>query len=175
MNQDTTEVNTQKRIFLLISHEPGLHINKISQLLQISQPLTWYHIRYLEKHDLISVDTDNGFSRCYPKGTIGVEDKKKFSVLRQRLCAQIVLFLLKNPNTRHKEIHEHFPIAKSTLSYHLKKLVYRGIITVYDSNGDQRYCVVDEQGIITFLMKYEPLGIAAGMNETFNGFTVHDK
>jgi predicted transcriptional regulator len=175
MEQETTEVNTQKRIYLLISQEPGLHINKIAQLCEISQPLTWYHIRYLEKHELISVDTDSGFSRCYPKGAFGVEDKKRFSVLRQRLCAQIVLFLLKNPNARHKEIHEHFSIAKSTLSYHLKKLVHRGIIMMYDSNGDQRYSVVDEQGIISFLMKYEPLGIAAGLNETFEGFTVHDK
>jgi predicted transcriptional regulator len=175
MTPDNAEVNTQKRIYLLIRNEPGLHINKIAQVLQISQPLTWYHIRYLERHELISVDTDSGFSRCFPKGAIGIEDKKKFSILRQHVFAQIVLFLLKNPEAKHKEIHEHFHIAKSTLSYYLKKLVQRGIIAVHVSDGEQKYSLVDEQGIITFLMKYAPIRIAVGMNETFEGFTIQDK
>jgi predicted transcriptional regulator len=175
MHEDAGELETQKRVYMLISKEPGLHISKIAQVLEVSEPLVLYHIHYLEKRELISVEKEGGFSRCYPKGIIGVEDKKKFSILRQYLPAQIVLFLLKNPSAKHKEIHEHFDIAKSTLSYHLQKLLRREIISVHESAGEQRYLVVDEQGIILFLMKYKPLGIAVGMKETWDEFTIYKK
>ncbi|MFH1101395.1 MAG: winged helix-turn-helix transcriptional regulator [Methanobacteriota archaeon] len=175
MTRVTSELETQKRIFLLISQEPGLHITRIAQLLSISEPLTLYHIRYLEKRKLISVNKDVGYTRCYPKGAVGVEDKKRFSVLRQYLPLQIVMFLLKNPCARHKEILEHFTIAKSTLSYHLKKLLKLGIIVITTGEGDPGYLVINEKDVITFLMKYQPLRAAAGMQETWEDFSIYHK
>jgi len=173
--ENTPELETQKQIFLLISKEPGLHITKIAQLLSLSEPLALYHIHYLEKQDVINVERTEGFTRCFVKGSIGVEDKKKIMILRQYIPLQIVLFLLKHPYAKHKEILENFSIAKSTLSYHLKKLVKCRVILPQQGQSDQGYVVIDEKAVIACLMKYQPLRAAMGMKETWEDFSIYHK
>ena len=171
--KDSTELETQKLIYTIIEKQPGLNISKIAELLDINVPLTLYHLRYLERHELISIIKENGYTRCYIKGKVGVEDKKILSILRQEIPLRIVLFLLKNPLSRHKEILEHFEIGKSTLSYHLKKLVKREIIAIRTIGGDQGYAVIDKKRIVSFLIKYKPSRVALGLKDTWADFTVH--
>ena len=171
--KDSTELETRKQIYTIIEKHPGLNISKIAELLNINVPLTLYHLRYLERHDLITIIKENGYTRCYIKGEVGVEDKKILSILRQEIPLRIVLFLLKNPLSRHKEILEHFEIGKSTLSYHLKKLVKREIIAIHTIGGEQGYSVTDKKVIISFLIKYKPSRVALGLKDTWVDFTVH--
>lgn len=170
---ESVELETQKQIYSIIEKQPGLNISKIAELLNINVPLTLYHLRYLEKHDLISLVKENGYTRCYLKGKVGVEDKKILSILRQEIPLRIVLFLLKHPYSKHKEILEKFDIAKSTLSYHLKKLMKRGIVDVQTIGKEQRYAVIDEKKIINFLIKYKPSRVALGLKDTWADFTIH--
>ena len=88
---------------------------------------------------------------------------------------KIVLFLLKNPHSKHREILEHFDIAKSTLSYHLKKLVKNGIISDVSINEGQGFTVIDEEKIVRFLIKYKPSRVALGLKDTWIDFTVRKK
>jgi len=169
----SSELETQKKIFLLISNHPGLHLNKIAQLLSINRPLTIYHLRYLEKHGLIIQVKEKGFTRCYVSGKVGIEDKKKLSILRQEIPLKIVLFLLENPYSKHKEILEKFDIAKSTLSYHLKKLIKHGIINTSEEGDDKGYAIISEKEIIRFLIKYKPSRIALGLKDTWADFTIY--
>lgn len=171
--KESVELETQKQIYRLILKEPGLNIGKIAELLDINGPLTIYHIRYLEKHDLITIVKGEGYTRCYLKGTVGVKDKKILSLIRQETPLKIVLYLLKNPHSKHKEILEHFDIAKSTLSYHLKKLMKKGIITIRLIDGEQGYTIINEKEIIRILIKYKPSRVALGVKDTWVDFTVH--
>jgi len=170
---ESAELEIQKQIYQIISEEPGLNLSKIVELLDLNMPLLLYHIRYLERHNLISVSKETGYTRCYIKGEVGVEDKKILSILRQEIPLKIVFFLLKNPHSKHKEILEHFDIAKSTLSYHLKKLVKNGIISDVSINEGQGFTVIDDEKIIRFLIKYKPSRVALGMKDTWIDFTVH--
>ena len=173
--KESAELETQKQIYNLISKEPGLNLSKISELLNINIPLTIYHLRHLEKHDLITIIREEGYTRCYIKGKVGVKDKKILSILRQKIPLRIVLFLLKNPYSQHKEILKKFDVAKSTLSYHLKKLVDHGIIAIQLVDEEQGYAVINEEEIIRFLIKYKPSRVALGLRDTWADFTVRKK
>lgn len=173
--QELAELETQKQIYMLISKEPGLHIGKIAELLDIKVPLAIYHIRYLEKHDLITIVKERGYTRCYLIGMVGIKEKKILSLIRQETPLKIVLYLLKKPHSKHKELLEHFDIAKSTLSYHLKKLMKRGIVDVQLADGEQGYCIINEQEIIKILIKYKPSRVALGVKNTWEDFTIYYK
>ncbi|MFH1101832.1 MAG: winged helix-turn-helix transcriptional regulator [Methanobacteriota archaeon] len=174
MKQES-ELEKQKRIYILISKQPGLHINKIGELLNIDRQLITYHLRYLEKHNLITITKEKGYTRCYIKGEIGIEDKKKLSLLRQEIPLKIVLYLLKHPYTKHREILAEFDIAKSTLSYHLKKLIHQEIIDIQDIGTEKGYLIINEKEIINFLIKYKPSRISRGLKDTWTDFTIYKK
>ena len=134
---ESTELETQQKIYRLITEHPGLSLSTIASILHIKEPIILYHVRNLIKHELIMVIREKGFTRCYVKGTVGTKDKKLISILRQEIPLKIVLYLLKYPNSRHKEILEHFHLAKSTLSYHINNLTpvfgYRNIDLGFDN------------------------------------------
>ena len=167
------KLQTQQQIFNIISKEPGLNISTIANLFHLPVPHVLYHLRYLEKHDLITMVKEKGFTRCYVKGTVGVKDKKLLSILRQDICLKIILFLLHHPYSRHHQILDHFTLAKSTLTYHLQKLIKHEIIGIQDFGSDQAYYVLNEKRILHCLMKYKPSRIATGMEETWANFTVY--
>ena len=171
--KETTELETQKQIFNTVEEHPGLNISKIAELLNIHEPLALYHLRYLEKNGLLIFEKENGYTRCYIKGSIGSEDKKKLSILRQEIPLKIVLYLIKHPYSKHKNILEKFDLAKSTLSYHLKKLIKHGIINIEKIGDEQGYRVVNEKDIIRFLVNYKPLKIAMGLKDTWADFTIY--
>jgi predicted transcriptional regulator len=172
---ETENLETQKKIYILISKQPGLHLNQIARLLKINRPLAIYHLRYLEKHGLITIVKEKGFTRFYIRGKIGIEDKRKLSILRQEIPLKIVLFLLENPLSKHKEILEKFDVAKSTLSYHLKKLVNHGIINTQVDGEEKGYAIVSEKEIVRFLIKYKPSRIALGLRDTWSDFSIYKK
>lgn len=173
--RESSEFETQKLIFSLIEKEPGLHLNKIAQVLNIERTLVIYHIHYLEKHNLVSIEKKEGYSRCYPRGAVGTEDKKRLSILRQEIPLKIVLFLLAHPYSKHKEILESLDIAKSTLSYHLDKLIKQGIISIQATDNRQGYCVPDKEDIAQFLIKYKPSRIVLGVKDTWADLSIYSK
>jgi predicted transcriptional regulator len=165
--EETSELETRKQIYQLIVGHPGLNLSTIAELLHLSVPLVDYHTHHLEEDGLIIIEKEEGFKRYYTKGEIGVEDKKLLRILRQETPLKIVLFLLKNPNSKHKEILKHFDIAASTLSYHLNKLVKYGVIRVQQSGEEKGYIVVDEKLVMNFLIRYKPSDVLRRFKETW--------
>lgn len=170
---ETVELETQKQIYVLISKQPGLNLSKIAELLEISIELARYHLQYLEKNELISSAKEEGFRRYYLKGKTGIKDKKFLSLFRQEILLKIVLFLLKNPYSRYKEILEKLDMkTRSLLSYYLKKLVEKDIIKAYGDGKDRGYVVLNEKEVLRFLIEYEPYKILEGLNDTWVDFTM---
>ena len=173
MAAETGELETQKQIYVLVQKEPGLNLTKVAELLQISIELARYHLQYLEKNELLTSTKDEGFRRYYLKSQIGVQDKKFLSLFRQEMLLKVVLFLIKNPHSRHKEILEQLDIqTRSLLSYYLQKLMKKGIVDGQGQGIERRYVVLHEEEIIRFFIKYEPYKVLEGINETWTNFTM---
>jgi predicted transcriptional regulator len=157
--EDVLELETRRKIFDIISKNPGLHLSKIADLLKMRISHVEYHVNYLEKNDLVVVEKSTGFKRFYIKGTIGTQDKRYLSILRQKTLLSIVLFLLKNQTMLHKDILENVAVSPSTLSYHLNKLVKHEIVEVQRYGENKGYQIKNRQEIITWLIQYKPFDL----------------
>ena len=119
LSQDRRTIETRERIYDLISKNPGLHLSRIADILNMSEQLAEYHLLYMIKNNFIIHSKDEG-GRCkrfYLKdGNIGINDKKKLSGLRQKKLLKIIFLLLEHHNLQHKEIVSYLNIPPSTLS-----------------------------------------------------------
>lgn len=157
--EDVLELETRRKIYDVLRKNPGVHLSKIADLLQMRVSHVEYHLNFLEKHDMITVEKVTGYKRFYIKGTIGVQDKQYLSILRQKTLLHIILFLLKNKTVQHKDILENVPVSASTLSYHLNKLVKYDIVEVQRYGENKGYQLKNRDEIITWLIQYKPFDL----------------
>ncbi len=165
--KEVLDLEIRKKIYTLILKNPGLHAKKIAEILSIHGQLADYHLLYLERNELVTTTKEGGYRRYYIKGKIGRKERRQIAILRQKIPLKIVIFLLKNPKSRHKEILKKFDIAKSTLTYHLKKLVIHEIISEHSDGKDKIYRVENENEIIRLLIRYKPYSRIEGFEETW--------
>jgi predicted transcriptional regulator len=170
--QDVLDLETRRKIYDIISKNPGLHLSKIANLLSMRISHVEYHVNFLEKHEIITIEKSTGYKRFYIKGTIGVQDKRYLSILRQKTILHIVLFLLKNDTVQHKDILENVDVSPSTLSYHLKKLVKHNIIDVQRYGENKGYELKNRQEIIAWLIQYKPFDLYEGFVDVWTDLSI---
>jgi predicted transcriptional regulator len=169
--KEITELEIRRSIYNLILKNPGLHARKIAQMLKLSGQLTDYHLLLMERKNLIRSSKEEGFRRYYIEGKIGFQDRKRLAVLRREMPLRIVLFILNNPYSKHKDILRHLEVAPSTLSYHLKKLVKSGILSITVTNDEIGYTVKNREEITVLLIRYKPYSRIESLKDTWIDFT----
>jgi predicted transcriptional regulator len=166
------KVKTRASIFNLINKNPGLHSRKIAQVLKISGQLADYHLLYLERNKIITAVKEDGYTRYYVKGILGHQERQRLSLLRQKTPLKIVLYLLKNPNSKHKELYKFIDIAPSTLSYHIKKLIKKDVLSSKVINNEVYFFVKDDKEIIQLLIDYKPQSLIDNSEDVWADFTL---
>ena len=167
------KLETRRKVCDLLSKNPGLHLSKIAEMLNIRISLAEYHLLYMERNNIITAVAEKGYKRYFIESSmIGSKDKRTLAILRQENPLKIVLFLLENPNTIHKEILEKFDISKSTLSYHLKKLVKKGIISIQILSKEKTYKVINEKEIINLLIRFKPYAVLESFKDIWRDLKV---
>jgi len=167
------EGDVRKKLFDLIAKHPGLHLSKIAEEMNMRISLADYHLKYLEKNELIISVKNKGeyFRRYYTKeSALGVDDKKILGILREEMLLNIILLLLKKEKLRHKEILSHFDITAPTLSYYLDKLTVSGIICVVRYGEEKGYSLVDKKQIQRLLFRYEFHEVAENFKAVWDDF-----
>lgn len=154
--KEVLDLEIRRQIYSLIVKNPGIHAREIAQMLSVSGQLTDYHLLCMERQDLITAVKEEGYRRYYCKGKLGIKERRRIAILRQEIPLKIVLHLLKHPNLKHREVLEYFDISKSTLSYHLKKLVKHEIISEHIIGRAKEYKVINEKEIMELLIRYKP-------------------
>ncbi len=166
--RDKRILETRRKIYNLIADNPGLHLSKIAELLNIRLSHAEYHLQHMEKNESISIIREKGYKRYYlGDNKVSREDKKLISLFRQELPLEIVIFLIKHPNSKHKEIADHLGLSASALSYHLNKLVKKGIVGEPVSGEIKGYYIINKKDINAILRKYKLQKIINQFTETW--------
>ncbi|MDG6220353.1 MAG: winged helix-turn-helix transcriptional regulator [Candidatus Thermoplasmatota archaeon] len=150
--RDDLALETRRAIYEVVADFPGLHFREIVRRLGMSPSNVEYHLRYMVKHDLLTVVEDGKLKRFYVRGKVGHDEKVLLSVLRKEISRGIVLFLLLEPDSGPAEILEVFDLSPSQLNYHVGKLLSKGIIV----DEDGAYRVVDEEKVASVIIAYRP-------------------
>jgi len=168
--EEGRSIGIRIQIYFLISKEPGLHLSKIAEILDMSPALAEYHLLYLEQNDYIrGVKDEKGYyKRYYVKiSGVGTEDKKILNLLRQDLPLRIVLNIFQHRSLRHKDLLEIFDIAPSTLSYYLNKLRDSDIVELTSYGEEKGYALKNEKEIIRLIRKYRLAEFVEGFTDTW--------
>lgn len=163
MDDEILAVETRRTLFDFVRKNPGYHLREISRALSLSTTLADYHLRFLEKHDLIASTMDGEYKRFYPRSLPGGgearpaltdEEKTVLAFLRQPVPFRVIDFLMEREAATHKEILEHLSVSASTLSHHLKKMQYAGLIDQADPK-ERGYRVAHPRSVARLMTTYE--------------------
>ena len=163
MDEDVLAVKTRRDLYEFVRKNPGFHLREIARALELSITLADYHLRFLEKHDLLSASMDGEYKRYYPRSLPGDAEarpaltdaqKQVLGYLRQPVPLKILAYLMERESASHKEILGHVPVSPSTLSHHLKKMHAAGIVDRV-AGADRGYKVSDPKAVARLMTTYE--------------------
>jgi predicted transcriptional regulator len=155
MKEDPLELDTRRMIYDLIESSPGIHFREISRRLDIPMGVVEYHINYMLKRDMIVARREGRYKRYYTEGKIGSNEKRVLAFLRKDVPRAIILHLMLNPGSRHRDLKGELGISGSTLTFHLKKMVKKEIIREEEGEGPKRFFVVDPETVSRTLIIYK--------------------
>ena len=162
MDEEVLAVKTRRDLYQYVRSNPGFHLREIARALSLSITLADYHLRFLEKNELVSWTMDGEYKRYYPRSVTGdkesraalTEDEKRvLAYLRQPVPFRVLAFLMERDAATHKEILAHVPVSPSTLSHHLKKMQYAGILSPAEDRGGYR--VTKPTGVARLMATYD--------------------
>ena len=169
-SQDKRTLITQRKIYELIQKNPGLHLSKIAERMNMRLSLAQYHLYNLERNSLIVAEIEEGYKRYYVQDSeVGSREKQIISLLRRDIPLQIVLHLLKKNLAKHKELLEFVNVSPSTLSYHLTKLVEYEILDVQTYGEEKGYKIKNRREILRILLQYI---VVDGFKELWDDFKI---
>jgi len=161
---------TRQKIIDLIENKPGIHMSKIADTLSMRLSLVQYHLQKMEKEQRVIAVTDVGYyKRYYLSGsTSGPRERNLVALLREPIPLQIVVYVLRHPNAKHKDILAQFDVTSATLSYHLNKLVNLEVLEAPLYAEDKGYHISNPGEIINLLKKHRLLPLTQSFEQVWD-------
>ncbi|TLZ57883.1 MAG: winged helix-turn-helix transcriptional regulator [Methanobacteriota archaeon] len=125
---DGLELESRRRIYDFLTANPGVHLRKIGQVLGMSTGMLSYHLGYLERNGILKSEEDGHRKRYFIARAFVEAQRRILAVLRQDVPRKIVLELLFFGERTFGELQASVGVSKSTLSYHLQKLMHREVL-----------------------------------------------
>jgi len=155
MAEDALELESRRRIYEQVEAVPGIHLRELNRRLKIPMGVIEYHLRYLERYELIVSRREGRYKRYFIIGKLGSRDKELLALLRQQMPRHILMHLLLHPKTTHKKLRKVFSISASTLSFHLSKLLDANLIIQHRVGRKFQYKVQDEEEVARALIRFK--------------------
>lgn len=153
-SSDVLEYEVRRKVFATVKANPGVHARRLQRLVDIPMSTLVYHLRYLERHQVLAVREDKYYKRYYAQDALGRDGKRTMAVLQQEKLRGIVLHVLEGRDVGYADLKVAFPIPASTLSLYLKELVDAGVLARRRVGRETRYALQDEGQVVELLLRY---------------------
>ena len=155
MKEDILELDNRRKIYQIISKFPGMYMREMEKVLGLAVGVLEYHLSYMVKSEILSIEEEGNKKRYFIRDDVSYGDKITIGLLRQKVPRRIVVNLMLNPGIKFKDVLEEFEVSKSTLSFHMKKLVDAEIVTATKEGRETSYIVRDPEGIARVILTYK--------------------
>ena len=153
MSKDPLDLESRKKIYEIIRHNPGLHYRELERKSGFMSGTIEYHLNYLENEDLIIGISESGYTRYFIKDArLTSHEKRIISFLRQELPRGIILYLIQHDEVHQGEIAKHFSVTPVSISYHLKRLEKNEIVTGKKIGRKKFYSVIEPDKVVVLLI-----------------------
>lgn len=149
---DGLELESRRRIYDFLTANPGVHLRRIGQVLGMSTGMLSYHLGYLERNGLLKSDEDGHRKRYFIARGLVEAQRRILAILRQDVPRQIVLELLMHGERTFGELQLSVGVSKSTLSYHLQKLLGRELLLRAKRERESVFSIKDMEEVRKLLL-----------------------
>ena len=147
------DLENRRKIFDIIAGRPGTYLREMERELGMAIGLLSYHLDQLEKKGLVRSEDDGYRKRYFPVEGFRLRDRRYTTFLRQKAARNIILLLLDRKEMRFQGIQREIGVSKSTLSYHLKRLVDGGVVGERKVEREKHYTLSEPEAVVdAFLM-----------------------
>lgn len=161
---DLLSLDARRRLFEYVQQFPGLHLREIARGTGMETNHAKYHLRYLEKHGLLSSRREEGYLRFFAKeeGSIGLREalapheKTVLALLRQPIPLHTILLLLETETASVEDLRAKVQVPHSTLLYHLGKLERAGVVQSERVGRERMFRLVDRERISQQVTRFKP-------------------
>ncbi|MEK6941932.1 MAG: winged helix-turn-helix transcriptional regulator [archaeon] len=152
--EDALLLEVRKKIYNSLKRSPGLHFRELQRRTKLATGSLQYHLDYLLKRHLLKQEKDLKFTRFYLVRD-SFENHKEMNVLRQESLRKIVLLLLEKKRANNSQVSRWIGVSPSTASWHLSKLVEKGIVEKTKKGRKTVYTLIEPEKAKEILVKYK--------------------
>jgi predicted transcriptional regulator len=151
--------DTSERILHFIRDNPGCHLRKIKEIIDISMGTAQYHLDKLEKMGKIVSSRRGLYKHYFPVGIFKDSEKEILEILGQETSLDILMFITEEQSPTQTEIVNRVGISHASVSWHTKRMVEIKLITEIRDGRYKRYQLHDKETskyISTLMQNYYP-------------------
>jgi len=142
-----------RRIYEYIVDNPSCHVRKISRELDLAIGDTQYHLKILEKKDLIKSRRVGLFRMYYAVAIFRERQQSILAVLGQEVPRDIILFLIESPGATQIDIARHKSLTPPTINWHMSRLIEIGLVSRRKKGKFVKYYTQGDTDDITNILK----------------------
>ncbi|MDA4116958.1 MAG: winged helix-turn-helix transcriptional regulator [Thaumarchaeota archaeon] len=144
-------------VYEYIRAHPGAHVRRVAKELGLATGDFHYHLQWLEKHGYVET-RKNGFYRfVFPARMFEERQEVVLGILSQETPRDILLSLLQGAGTTQGDLAKSLGHSQPTISWHLERLIRKGVVSRRKTNKGIAYAVEADQGeILRFVKEYHP-------------------
>jgi predicted transcriptional regulator len=151
---------TAERILQFVHNNPGCHLRKIREMIQISQGTVQYHTDRLEKIGRITSIRSGLYKHYFPIGVFQNNEKEILRILGQETTRQILMFIVEQKSPTQTDIVKSVGISAASVNWHMKRLIEFKLVEEIKEGKYKRYQLQDRKVsskyIIALIRNYYP-------------------
>ncbi len=146
------ELASRRRIYDFLLANPGVHLRRIGHALGMSTGMLSYHLGYLERNGVLKAEEDGHRKRYFIARAFVEAQRRILAVLRQDVPRKILVELLTYEGRTFAELQASVGVSKSTLSYHLQKLMQRDLLVRTRRERESVFTIKDIEEVRKLLL-----------------------
>ena len=146
------ELESRRRIYEFLLANPGVHLRRIGQALGMSTGMLSYHLMYLEREGMLKSEADGHRKRYFIARAFMEAQRRILGVLRQGVPRKIVVEILFYGERTFSQLREATGVSKSTLSYHLQKMMARDLLLRHRKERESVFAIKDMDEVTRLLV-----------------------
>ena len=154
--QSGLELASRRRIYEYLSANPGVHLRRIGQTLGMSTGMLSYHLGVMERQGLLKSEAARHRRRYYLAQAYRPEQRLVLALLRERVPRTIMIELATHGERTFADLLRTTRVTKSTLSYHLAKVVATGVVARTRRERESVFSLCDCPAVADLILTCAP-------------------
>lgn len=135
---DIFENEVREKIIKIILENPGIHTNEILRDLDLAKGQLQWHLDILLSNGIIKMKKLGQYKTFYSKLNNKDLDYTKILISKSDTASNILDLIKKNPGINSKTISENLKLNRSSVKYHVDKLIKREIVSFKDAGNEKQ-------------------------------------